>query len=131
MPYPLAYRWFIHKGLTDWEPWYFCDTPASLQQGPDLNKNAFAARAFAKETGADFEVYLFARRQDREDFAFFVVRNGVIEDKVITVHLSFADKLELRSHLSYEQVTRSFSEWVAEVALADAVEWMSEDDLQD
>ncbi|WP_327438093.1 hypothetical protein [Pseudomonas donghuensis] len=131
MPYPLAYRWFIHKGLTDWEPWYFCDTQASLQQAPDLTRNTFAARAFAKETGADFEVYLFARRQDREDFAFFVVRDGVIEDKVITVHLSFADKLELRSRLSYEQVTRSFSEWVAEVALADALEWMSEDDLQD
>ncbi|CAK9888770.1 MULTISPECIES: hypothetical protein [Pseudomonas] len=131
MPYPLAYRWFIHKGLTDWEPWYFCDTLASLQHAPDLSKNAFAASAFAKETAADFEVYLFARRQDREDFAFFVVRDGVIEDKVITVHLSFADKLELRSRLTYEQVTRSFSEWVAEVALADAVEWMSEEDLED
>ncbi|QBF26398.1 hypothetical protein EXN22_12085 [Pseudomonas tructae] len=131
MPYPLAYRWFIHKGLTDWEPWYFCDTQASLQQAPDLGKNAFATRAFAKETGADFQVYLFARRQDREDFAFFVVRDGVIEDKVITVHLSFADKLELRERLSHAQVTQSFSQWVTEVALADALEWMSEEDLED
>jgi hypothetical protein len=129
--FPLAYRWFLSKGLTDWEPWYFTDDAASVQQRPDFSKNEFASRAFAVETGADFDVYLFARRQDMDDYAFFVVRDGKIEDKVMTIHLSFAKRFELKTPLLYSQVHRRFMQWVGEVVVADVADWMSEDDIGD
>jgi hypothetical protein len=63
---PLAYRWFIRKGLTNWQPWHFVDTVETLQHAPRLADNENFARAFKIETRADFDVYLFGRRQDRE-----------------------------------------------------------------
>ncbi|MBB3118476.1 hypothetical protein [Pseudoduganella violacea] len=126
---PLAYRWFLAKGLTDWEPWYFVDTLDSLGKGVDLARHRFAAEAFAAETGADFEVYLFARRQDMETFAFFAVRDGFILDRVVSIHLSFSGRRELRSPLRVEDLEMSFTDWVGSVCLRDAAELMDEEDL--
>ena len=80
---PPAYRWFIAKGMTNWEPWYFVDQ-YELQDA----SQAYFSDVFKIETRADFDVRLFARRQDRDDFAFFVSRNGAIEDRVVTIHLA-------------------------------------------
>ena len=128
---PLPYRWFLAKGLTDWQPWYFQDTDATARATPDFAANQFAKTAFQQETGADFDVYLFARRQDRDDFAFFVVRDGKIEDKVVTIHLSFASKRELSSPLRYEQVSQGFTAWLRDIVMDDVEEWISEEDLYD
>ena len=130
-PFPLSYRWFISRGLTSWQPWYFIDDQQSLRLDPDFSKNDFAVRAFKTETRADFDVYLFARRQDMDDFAFFVVKDGKIEDKVVTIHLTFAKKLELKAPLQYGQVTRSFVAWMREDVIPDVEDWMNEDDLPD
>jgi hypothetical protein len=129
--FPLAYRWFLAKGLTNWQPWYFIDTNATSQSEPDFAANQFARKAFHIETGADFDVYLFARRQDRDDYAFFVVRDGKIYDKVVTIHLSFAEKLELPSPLRYELVVQGFSQWLRETVIPDVEDWMSEGDMYD
>jgi hypothetical protein len=127
--FPLAYRWFLAKGLTNWQPWYFTDTDATAQDGPDLAANQFAQNAFQMETGADFDVYLFARRQDMDDFAFFVVRDGKIEDKVVTIHLSFAERFELSSPLAYDQISQGFTQWLRETVMVDVEDWMSEADM--
>ncbi|NVE00600.1 hypothetical protein [Massilia sp. BJB1822] len=126
---PLAYRWFLAKGLTDWEPWYFVDTPESLAKGVDLGRNRFAAQAFAAETGADFEVYLFARRQDMETFAFFAVQDGVVLDRVVSIHLSFSGRVELLNPLRVGDLGMGFTDWVGDVCLRDAAELMDEGDL--
>lgn len=62
--FPLAYSWFIVKGLTAVEPWYFIDTKESIMETPNWLKKEYFNKAFCIETGADFEVYLFASRQD-------------------------------------------------------------------
>ena len=129
--FPLAYRWFLAKGLTNWQPWYFVDTDATAQDGPDFASNQFATTAFQLETGADFDVYLFARRQDMDDFAFFVIRDGKIEDKVVSIHLSFARRLELSNPLRYDQISQGFTQWLRESVLADVGDWMSEEDMYD
>jgi hypothetical protein len=129
--FPLPYRWFITKGLTNWQPWSFIDSIASISSPPDLNANTFLTSAFKTETGADFGVYLFARRQDRDDFAFFVVKDGVIENKVVSIHLSFADKLELRRPLRYGDIGGDFGAWIQTTVIRDVDDWMSEDDLND
>lgn len=126
---PLAYRWFLAKGLTDWEPWYFMDSADALEAGADLNRNGFAQRAFAAETGAEFGVYLFARRQDRETFAFFVVGDGTILDRVVSIHLSFSGRAELATPLRVDDVGMSFLDWVGTVCLRDVAEGICEEDL--
>lgn len=129
--FPLAYRWFIVKELTNLEPWYFSDDKASVQLPPDWSKSEFAIQEFKTETGADFDVYLFARRQDCDDYAFFVVRDGKIEDRVVLIHLSFAKKLEVKSPLRYEQNYPTFMRWIRNHVIVDVEEWMSEVDLFD
>lgn len=129
--FPLAYRWFFAKGLTNWQPWYFIDTDATLKNEPNFAANQFAKDAFQLETRADFDVYLFARRQDRDDFAFFVVRAGKIEDRVVTIHLSFAKRLELPSPLRYDQISQNLVQWLRKTVIADVEEWMSEEDMYD
>jgi hypothetical protein len=123
---PLAYRWFLAKGLTNWQPWYFLDT-----EPRDIAVLERLKHEFQLETAADFEVYLFARRQDMDDFAFFVMKDGVIEDKVVCIHLSFAGKLELQKPLRYDAITRTFMQWVREIVLPEVEDWMSKEDLND
>ena len=108
---PRIYRRIIVSGYTLWAPWYLEDDGASVAQPADFARNKFFQYAFRTETGADFDVYLFARRRDREDFAFFsVAPDGSIEDSTYTVHLSFSGKFEfykgaLRRPASGEEVT--------------------------
>jgi hypothetical protein len=120
---PLAYRWFVAKGLTNLQPWYF------VSEADATNPHLIAQ--FRLETGADFDVRLFARRQDRDDFAFFVTRAGQVEDRVISIHLSFVKKFELRSPLLYTREFPTFMDWVHNRALVDVADWMSEDDLSE
>ncbi len=129
--FPLAYRWFLVKGLTDWEPWYFVDTVETVKAEPRFLENQNFARAFKVETGADFNVYLFARRQDMDDFAFFIVHNGKIEDKVVHIHLSFANRLELRNPLRYTDSHFTFIQWLRKEVISDVADWMTEEDLYD
>jgi len=121
---PQAYRWFIAKELTNWEPWYFVDRH-ELQE----TSQSYFSDVFKNETHADFDVRLFARRQDRDDFAFFVSRNGMIEDRVVTIHLAFCNRFELHEPLRYTNVTQTFLGWIRDTALADVAEWISEEDM--
>ncbi|MCP4374297.1 MAG: hypothetical protein GY797_40280 [Deltaproteobacteria bacterium] len=127
--FPLPYRWFISKGLTNWEPWSFIDDDVSVECRPDFSKNKFAVNAFKNETASDFDIYLFARRQDRDDFAFFVIRDGKVEDRVISIHLSFAGKLDIKQPLKYEEKYHTFLEWINNIVIQDVDDWMEEEDL--
>jgi hypothetical protein len=128
--FPLAYRWFLARKLTDLEPWYFTERgKPALAEAPISTSESNFARQFRVETGAAFDVYLFARRQDRDDFAFFVVDGTDVLDKVVTIHLSFSQRMEQKTPLMVEEVTRSFADWVREVVLPDIEDWMSEEDL--
>ena len=92
---PRIYRRLIARGYTQWDPWYFEDDAASVVLPANFAKNEFFQKTFRTETGADFDVYLFARRRDREDFAFFsVAPDGSIEDATYTLHLTFSGKFE-------------------------------------
>jgi hypothetical protein len=126
---PLAYRWFLAKGLTRWQPWLFMDPLASNPETWPWADNTFAVHAFKTETGADFDVHLFARRQDMDDYAFFVAKDGQIQDRVINIHLSFAAKLELSSPLRESEITQTFTEWISEVVVPEVEDWMSEEYL--
>lgn len=127
--FPLPYRWFLNKGLVNWEPWYFMDSRESINSRPNFAQNSELSKQFKIETGAEFDVYLFARRQDQDDFAFFIIEDGKLLDRVVTIHLSFVNKLELKQPLKSQEINKSFIDWVRTVALQDVDEWIEEENL--
>ena len=131
MRLPIAYRWFLAKGLTNWQPWHFAHTTETALTTPVVPVTESFARAFKTETGADFDVCMFAQRQDMDTFAFFIVRNGIIEDNVISIHLSFARKQELQSPMKYSELQppQRFTQWIRDIALVDVEDWISEEDM--
>jgi hypothetical protein len=126
---PLAYRWFLIRGLANWQPWYFLHAPETDSVDLALSRDDVFERQFKTETEPDFDVFLFARRQDMDDFAFFVVRDGAIEDRVVSIHLSFAKRFELKQPLRHSEIGQTFTQWIREVALSDVEHWISEEDL--
>ncbi len=127
---PLSYRWFIAKGLTKWQPWYFMDTIETIKCEPNLRASDLFRQFFLDETGADFDVYLFARRQDCDDFAFFLVRDGKVEDKVVSLDLDLWGGWRLSPPLRYANIEQTFLNWIREVVMVDIErDWMMEADL--
>ncbi len=80
--WPNALRWFLSQGLTRFTPWHFLS---------DASDFAFASRAFQREDASGGEVFVFARRQDRDDFAGLLIVDGRITDRVVYFHPVFAD----------------------------------------
>lgn len=69
-------------------------------------------------------------RQDQEDFAFFVVKDGRVEDRVVSIHLAFGGGVSLDPPLRYENIEQTFMSWIREVVMVDVEQdWMMEADL--
>ena len=79
--WPNSLRWFLVQNLHSFTPWHLISEPTEL---------SFAARAFAKEDTSKGEVFVFAKRQDCDDFAGLEIINGVITEKVICFHPVFS-----------------------------------------
>jgi hypothetical protein len=81
--YPVELRWLQANGFTGFRPWYIVseDWARSIRQ------------EFRNETETDFheirDILPFAARQDMDDVAGFVIENGVVIAKVVTVHLTY------------------------------------------
>lgn len=130
---PRHYRWFIRHGLVDWVPWYFIDDAASIKLPADLLKSAPLQQQYCLEANANYDVYLFARRQDQDELAYFVVSpDKIVEDCVISCHLSFSPgpgggvKPNFLPPTQHERVT--FLQWMTNVVVRDVEEWISLDD---
>lgn len=114
--WPNALRWFLAQGLTRFTPWYFIT---------DASELAFASGAFAREDVSGGEVFTFARRQDREDFAGLLVVDGRITETVVHFHPVFADSSK-SSPRTWNIVVASFEDVFAFVAgqvIPDMKEW--------
>lgn len=117
MKLPLEYRWLKANGFKGFTPWY-------------LTEDAFTKELkleYKKETGEDF--YPFARRQDRDEVAGFIIHNGEIQNAVISVHLTWAGK-QVKGFPN-KRLFKDLFEWIKNEVIPDTREWMSEDDLQD
>lgn len=79
--WPNALRWFLAQSLSSFTPWYLSKKPTECQ---------FAVEAFRREDLHEREVFVFARRQDCDDFAGLMILNGKATDKVIHFHPVFA-----------------------------------------
>ncbi|MDD1793946.1 hypothetical protein LRP50_12465 [Enterovibrio sp. ZSDZ42] len=78
--WPNALRWFLVQNTEHFCPWHFLSKPTEFD---------FAAQAFANEDTKHRKVFVFASRQDNDDFAGLEVINGLIADKVLVFHPTF------------------------------------------
>ncbi len=116
---PLSYRWLRANGVSQLVPWHFLD-------GAEGHS---ASMQFAREWPAGGSLHTFARRQDCDDFAGFVIRDGHLTDQVIYYHPSFQ-----RSGLNSGIISGTYPDlwsFLREVVIPDTAMWSSEEDLPD
>lgn len=80
--WPNALRWFLSQGLTRFTPWHFLSGASDFE---------FASRAFQREDVSRREVFVFASRQDCDDFAGLLVVDGRITERVVHFHPVFSN----------------------------------------
>lgn len=124
---PLSYRWIRANGLGRLIPWHFRDDPERVQ---------LLRHEYRLEMDGTSDILPFAERQDREDIAGFIVVDGVIQDRVLEMHLTWAGARDMYWLKPGEQPPPldldkypSFQDWLVQVMLADSLEWQSEEDL--
>ncbi|PPT31510.1 hypothetical protein XabCFBP2524_20870 [Xanthomonas axonopodis pv. begoniae] len=94
---------------------------------------AFAASAFRREDVSSGDVFVFARRQDCDDFAGLELVDGRTTDKVVYFHPVFVDSSRSSSR-TWNIVTASFSdvfEFVAKCVIPDMKDWALTEDAAD
>ena len=122
--WPNSLRWFLVQNLHSFIPWHLIAEPTELN---------FAARAFAKEDTSKGEVFVFARRQDCDDFAGLEIVNGVITEKVICFHPVFSTGT-LESSRSWNIVNSTYKntfEFISHQVIPDMQIWAELEDASD
>jgi hypothetical protein len=118
--WPNALRWFLAQQLQHFTPWHFIDKPSA---------GALAARAFSLEDINRREVFVFAHRQDCDDFAGLQIVDGRITDRVIYFHPSFGSNVP-----EWDIVNTTFEDvfdFVAKRVLPDMKDWASTEDASE
>jgi hypothetical protein len=122
--WPNALRWFLAQGLFRFTPWHFIQEPDEME---------FAARAFQREDVSRGEVFVFARRQDCDDFASLELVAGRVTDKVIYFHPVFGDSSQ-SSPRTWNIVAGTYAnvfEFVAHRVVPDMEDWALSEDAAD
>ena len=123
LAYPVEFRWLIAHGFKGLTPWHFIDA-----------KRAESLRCeFQKETGSPNhkiqDILPFASRQDRDDIAGFLIKNGVVTTCVIEVHLTWKGSPET---IGYPTIDLYDSIWVwLKTVLDETALWCSEQEFLD
>lgn len=121
---PLLYRWIRAHGTKGLTPWHFFD------QETDQQRIQFLRKEYSLEVGGTPDILPFAARQDMDTIAGFLIEAGEVKDVVVTVHLTWTGRNELPGWPS-QGPNISFQQWLTDVLIVDAAEWMTEEDLED
>ena len=122
--WPNALRWFLCQELVHFTPWHFFTEPDEFN---------FAAQAFAREDVSCGKVLVFARRQDRDDFAGLEIQDGKFMNRVIYFHPVFGSS-QKESPRTWNIVCEVFDdvfEFVSKRVITDMKEWALDEDAQD
>lgn len=124
--WPNALRWFLTQNLHSFTPWHFIREPAELE---------FAASAFRREDVGGREVFVFARRQDCDDFAGLEVVDGRATNRVIHFHPVFStgseEALAMRRWNIVCDVFEDVFGFTAERVIPDMKDWAEVEDAGD
>ena len=78
--WPNSLRWFLVQGLKEFTPWHL------LKSEDEFN---FAKEAFEEEDINSRKIFVFASRQDNDDYAGLEIVGNKITDKVLYFHPVF------------------------------------------
>ena len=124
--WPNALRWFLAQNLSSFTPWHLIQDPSECE---------FAANAFRREDIHKGEVFVFARRQDCDDFAGIEIVGGKFTDKVIYFHPVFASASTNEVPGNSWNIVRSEFEdvfaFVSKRVVPDMKDWASVEDAAD
>ena len=123
-PVPLPLRWVRAHGFKSLTPWHLIES--------DQTGAGFRREYVLEVSGGSLperDMLPFARRQDCDTVAGFVVDAGEVREAVIEVHLTDRGGPEI---LGYPQARRfaNFWEWLKS-ATDDSADWCSEEELAD
>ncbi|MBN1186807.1 MAG: hypothetical protein JXB49_31305 [Bacteroidales bacterium] len=120
--WPNALRWFLIQNLHSFTPWHLISNVDDFKG---------AAKAFEREDIKNRKVFVFASRQDCDDFAGLEVVDGKITDKVIYFHPVFSSDVSDRNWdivcSQYEDVFDFMSKQVMD----DMKDWALTEDAND
>jgi len=121
---PLPLRWILAHRVTSLTPWHFLDDPERID-----GLRAQYRREVSTGSQPITDCLPFARRQDCDDVAAFVVVDGVVTAEVIDVHLTWAPGPERPGYPSLDRYP-DFWAWLKSAIDASA-DFSSELDLDD
>lgn len=120
--WPNSLRWFLVQNLCSFTPWHFIQKE---------NEFDFAATAFKREDISGGEVFVFASRQDNDDFAGLEILDGKITEKVISFHPVFSmGESKKQWHIVNETYIDVF-EFVSKQVIDDMKEWALVEDANE
>lgn len=82
---PVGYRWLVLKGLVDLCPWYLIEE----QRAAEGFRHELLREIASPNISPIEDWFPFARRQDCDDFAGFVIGDEQVKPEVVVAHLTF------------------------------------------
>ena len=120
--WPNALRWFLVQNLESFTPWHFLENEGDFE---------FAANAFQRESLGNSRIFVFARRQDNDQFAGLEIVDGNITDKVIVFHPSFSTSSNEKHWDIVNQVFGDVFDFVSEQVIPDMKMWALTEDASE
>jgi len=120
--WPNSLRWFLVQNSVNFCPWFFLSEP---------NEFKSVAKVFEDEDLKNRKVFVFASRQDNDDFAGLEVVNGTILDKVLVFHPTFTTNQSIRD---WDIVDSEFSdvfEFISKRVVEDMRDWALTEDASE
>ncbi|GAA6132962.1 hypothetical protein [Halopseudomonas sabulinigri] len=120
--WPNALRWLLVQNLHSFVPWHLMESPEEFQ---------FAAKAFEREDINNRKVFVFASRQDNDDFAGLEIVDGEIQDNVIYFHPTFSSSGQNNSWNIVNEEFVDVFEFVSKQVVDDMKDWAISEDAND
>jgi hypothetical protein len=120
-PLPLPYRWLHRSGARTLTPWHLI-----VEQKEALGLR----REYLLEVGGASDWLPFARHQAQDDFAGFVLVDGVATGEVAVVHLTWAGKREQPGWPSMDRYQDGW-EWIERCLWPETRDWTERNGIDD
>ena len=120
--WPNALRWFLSQGLLSFTPWHLLNDPSEYE---------FASMAFEREDPSEGKVFVFASRQDNDDFAGLEIIKGKVTDRVICFHPVFSHGVPDRKWNIVSAVFEDVFEFMSKQVIPDMKDWAITEDASD
>ena len=119
---PNSLRCFLAQKLLNFTPWHFIQSVAEYE---------FASAAFDIEDVKSRKVFVFASRQDCDDFAGLEIIRGSITENVIVFHPVFGESGAGRQWDIVNTEYKDIFEFMSSTVMPDMRDWFATEDAEE